>query len=110
MATLDPEKEWAKDYKSQIEFEAEFQRRNPLADSIPKVDEWLGRPAPKYAGIDGINLEDLKIDDTIPHPEKKGEAKKKVFACKGCKREFEYGIAKYQHEKKCEVLLAEKSL
>lgn len=109
MATLDPEKAWAEEYRDQMLFEAEFQRRNPLADSIPKVNEWLGRPAPKYHGIDGVNLEDLKIDDTIPHPNKK-DAEPKVFACKGCKREFEYPIARYQHEKKCDVLLVEKSL
>ena len=109
MATLDPEKAWAEDYKDQSLFETEFQRRNPLADTIPSVGEWLNRPAPKYHGIDGVKPEDYKIDDTQPHPEKK-EAEPKVFKCKGCKREFEYAIARYQHEKKCDVLLVEKSL
>ena len=112
MATLDPNKAWAEDIQTQNEFEIAFMQRNPRADSIPNVDEWLGRPAPEYHGVDGVNLEDLIIDDAeanrIDNAPK--EPEKKVYNCKGCKQEFEYPIARYQHEKRCKTLLAEASL
>ena len=111
MATLDPNKAWAEGMK-QPEFEIDFLRRNPTADSIPNLNEWLGRSAEQYHGIDPFNPEELILDDVTAHEndKKPKEAEKKVYNCKGCKQEFEYPIARYQHEKKCAVLLVEASL
>ena len=111
MATLDANKAWAIDV-APADFEAEFTRRNPTADSIPNQDEWLCRPAEQYHGIDPFNPEELILDDVTAHEndQKAKEAEKPMFNCKGCRREFEYAIARYQHEKKCKVLLVEASL
>jgi len=106
------EKKWAKGM-DQAMFECEFLRRNPRADSVPQVDEWIGRPVTTYHGINPPLTSDMEVNDETAwkadklKDEKRKNAEKE-HVCRGCGRTFGVGPKKrigwIAHERKCKLM------
>jgi len=117
------ERQWAVGM-SQIEFEREWQKKNPFADVIPDVNEWLNHQHPQSRLIEPFNFESMdltgegkvaekpKVEEKPTPTEVKSNRdklverlSKKTFHCRGCNREFNYKVAWVGHEKYCKSLM-----
>jgi hypothetical protein len=103
------DKTWAVEL-SEEEFSHEFQRRNPIADFIPKKANWLGQPEPVSRGIDGVRPDDLLPDDYQSKPKEDSittDGEKKKYYCRGdgCDRTFDAFIGKVAHERRCRLAM-----
>lgn len=106
--TVPEEKRWAVGL-SQVEFEHEFLRRNPVADAIPRVEKWLGVPIPESRAIDGFKISDDTHETEVPGIPKEEKSKEEVIYCRGCKREFKHKkgnkLARSSHERHCKEFM-----
>lgn len=107
------DREWARDM-SQEQFNVEYERKFPSADVIPDVTLWVNSGEPVYHGISPVTDADFVTEvvgqKVAPDGEpQKLEARIKqpgMFVCRGCGDKFDYPIVRWNHEKKCQKVLA----
>lgn len=107
ISDVDSDKQWAWDIKEQEDFEREFVRRNPLADTIPVRAEWIRRKGVKGNGINRFNPDELVMEQV---GEKK-EAVGKNWDCPGCGKEFTKNhIGRRKHMQHCKEFLNKRTV
>lgn len=99
---MSTERSWAVGLE-QKDFEVAYLQRFPFADVIPLGADWAGGTEPVYHGIEGVKPETYEVKDGPPKPV---DVTPKVYACRGCGREFGHHLGRTAHEKHCKVKIA----
>lgn len=106
---------------SQEDFKREFQRRNPHADTVPCVSEWVVAPSPEpfmrlpraeeiNPNLDGKDMTARILENESNNAEKNGgkaDPRNTVFVCE-CGMAVKSQLGFWNHQQKCEKHLNSK--